>query len=343
MNVSSRSSSNITHLTRADTALNKSGPRSNGFSDWWISGNAEAAILLTLSLVVILSNGVTIVTTLFSKKLKMQFHYWFIFNLALTDFLFGFIIQIEAFDSLVTMPKEVCSISIIALHSLSILTLLGTAMLSLNKYIQLFYPFHYPFLITGPRLIGVFATTWLGVFSLLIGIEVASHDDHYKKNGECFPLPANIKISPDVYNVYLTFALVLYVLPLLIISYTNIRITRLVREHTRRMRNQIVDQEQASQNGLGLNKKDLNAIKTALVIVLTFLCMWLPYYTSTIFRGYCGSCVAMNAFSVTRLLSFLNSAVNPILYGFDKTFRTSCKNVFLRLDNTSTNTQTSNS
>ena len=89
--------------------------------------------------------------------------------------------------------------------------------------------------------------------------------------------------------------------------------------------------KQVSANSPEANKKAAKIIAT---LVGVFACCWLPYIVNVTINISCKGCSPREITSATMILVFLNSAINPILYGIYKPqIRSSLKEVSAKIAN----------
>uniref|UniRef100_A0AAN0LHF2 G protein-coupled receptor n=1 Tax=Polyphagotarsonemus latus TaxID=1204166 RepID=A0AAN0LHF2_9ACAR len=78
---------------------------------------------------------------------------------------------------------------------------------------------------------------------------------------------------------------------------------------------------------------ETKAAKTVGVIVGGFICCWFPFFTVYLVRGLCEdkNCVPEVLLTIFTWLGYINSALNPIIYGmFSKDFRKAFKNIICK-------------
>ena len=84
----------------------------------------------------------------------------------------------------------------------------------------------------------------------------------------------------------------------------------------------------ASSLSNNIPKTEMNLLKTICAIVVVFVCCWLPYVSFNMIRMFGWSADNNAADTTTMWLGFINSAVNPVIYGvMNKQFRNAMKKV----------------
>ncbi|XP_066936877.1 alpha-2A adrenergic receptor-like [Clytia hemisphaerica] len=73
---------------------------------------------------------------------------------------------------------------------------------------------------------------------------------------------------------------------------------------------------------------EMNLLKTVVTIVVVFICCWTPYVLFNMIRMFGSSDDNNIADTITMWLGFINSAVNPVIYGvMNKQFRNAMKEI----------------
>ena len=76
------------------------------------------------------------------------------------------------------------------------------------------------------------------------------------------------------------------------------------------------------------------AAKTLGIIVVLFLICWLPFVILFPIHGFC-ECVPIRLYDASYWMAYINSTMNPFLYGFNKDFRKAFMRLFIKRDTAS--------
>ncbi|XP_078659312.1 neuropeptide FF receptor 1-like [Branchiostoma floridae x Branchiostoma belcheri] len=284
--------------------------------------------------------GNTLVCLVVVKLPRMQnVTNYFILNLAVADLLVAvFCMPFTLVDNIVygwpfgvVMCKLSAATTVISVVA-SVLTLVAIAV---DRYCAVVHPTKD--IITLPRMVQSIAIIWLLAILIALPVIFVKREEPYNPPlcTEEWPSYGSWS-SRDFQKMFsLTLFVFSFVGPLLIITILYMRIAYRIwfRKAPGDERNV---SEQARETA---TKKKVKVIKMLIVVVVVFALSWLPLHTlilvddamsysvdsvySVVVHGYC--------FPVAHWLSYFNSCVNPIIYGyFNHNFRAGFKAILIR-------------
>ena len=75
--------------------------------------------------------------------------------------------------------------------------------------------------------------------------------------------------------------------------------------------------------------QQIKAAKQLGVLLAAFILAWIPYFVIFIVVAFCSDCVSDSVFLLTVWLGYINSSINPLLYGLcNSGFRSAFKKIF---------------
>uniref|UniRef100_A0A3Q3WGY0 G-protein coupled receptors family 1 profile domain-containing protein n=1 Tax=Mola mola TaxID=94237 RepID=A0A3Q3WGY0_MOLML len=145
---------------------------------------------------------------------------------------------------------------------------------------------------------------------------------------------SRVEVAPGVYDCWAQFikpwgprayvtwtTLVIFVLPLLTVIVCQVRICRTVRLNFRTKTHQAGEAAakrlpSRASNVAGVSKARVKTVKMTVVIVLTYIICWTPFFTVQLWSVWddLSSTFPPPTFAVLMLLANLNSCVNPCIY-----------------------------
>ncbi|XP_070552462.1 D(1)-like dopamine receptor [Ptychodera flava] len=299
---------------------------------------AGAVLMIGLAVAIIASNSLILVAILTYRKLRNNYDYLFVFSLSLCDVLVGLLnVPYEATVYILWYPSPLTCATLRAIQvTLKTANLFIVALITLNKYIKIFYPFRYPFLVTGKTVCATLTFAWaFPVAWAAYAVQKLARAESVRVDMQCF----QEKPPKQLAIVFFTMK---FLLPALFLLIGTTRIALLVRDQHRRIASLNVSATgQASEPSSGsmtsqqhLTKKELHAVRLAASIAATFLLFWCPIniisLLTTLLCKRCGGQISITITANVLRLSHLNSAINPILYSLNKPLRAACKQILKR-------------
>lgn len=243
--------------------------------------------------------------------------------------------------------------------TLAFISILHLCLLSVDRYIAIFKPFRYPFIVTRWRISLALPLLWM-VPSIVVNLPSANFDFR----GEVYNCleHENERRGTSPYILVLVFLFVL--VPFSIIAITNAKVFQVAFRHARRL-SRLERSLRASQTHIDGEddqaahirqdkdaefrslKREIRSAKTFAVVVGVFLLCYVPFFTAGTYRKYAGSAVVPDVVIViTMWVAFSNSFCNPLVYGlryapFRKAFKTLCSRAKNKFRGRNTNSTTS--
>ena len=329
-NVSSNASNDVLN----NTTQSRQGPQgylffSEGFTIFIITA------LILIMVAAIIGNTLVCIATSLSPSLRKANTSLFIVSLAVSDLLTA--ILVIPFDVYIILNnglwfhgEAACNIwttAYLLTVPTSNLTLL---VLSIDRYFTLSEPlnkFRGGKFMTRGRIICYITALW--VYSLacallpLTGWKIWRLRPKSVNGGICFFNGSHL------YNILVS--VLHFIVPSLAMCVIYIMIYHQIRRHTRAIRPVDSPVAQNTQASL-LLQRNIRAAKRIAVIVSVFLLCWVPYSILSIIGNLCLQCllrIPQEAFYVTLMAGYLNSALNPILYSFNnRNFMDSYRRLF---------------
>lgn len=239
-------------------------------------------------------------------------------SLALSDLL---AVQIMIFRALTyyNIGREpfVCSLMGRIFGCLLYVSTLHLFILSIDRYIAIFYPLRYRFLVTPRRIVIVLLTIWIvPVLSIHI-IPAAIKELHgYPTFYGCIE-EGFIEASDENNRFHLCFNVaLLFFFPLFAMMVAYYRISKVAWYQSNRVGVAVVSVVPVANIRLPRSRERKWA-KTLAIVIGAFLCCYLPIVVASLVYTFAGG-KANNALEKTLevliLLTFLNTVLNPVIY-----------------------------
>lgn len=318
----------------------------------------QTCFLILIIVAAFLGNSLVVGAVLGSKKLRKSTNY-FIVSLALSDILIALtVMSFHVHHNLNSMEWNlgagVCQMWIFMDLLCSTASITNVALISIDRFLALTYPFKYPQIVNCRRCLLAIATVW-SYSAILSSLSFKN----WSEDATLVDKPACAKIDSSYY-LFSTIFGIFFPLVILVVAYSlvfrlalrqAIAIKALSTPPRPKHREQRTDQKLKSRENMTKNRlliRELKATKTLMIVVGTFLICWFPLFVLILVQQYCLKCIEERLSSTWQqiigiafvyILPRLNSAVNPIIYSiFNRDFRsvfcllgTKVANVFPRV------------
>ena len=283
----------------------------------------NAAILILVMPVILAGNILVVLAVMRFKKLRTSMNL-FIASLAVADILVGcpsiplyvlFFVKGNVYNKYKYLCLSRFS-SVVASMSGSIISL---TFVSLDRYIAVIHPLHYPILMTKRRvkfmLLGIWTYDVVCSSLPLIGVNV------WKEDMPCLffvvlPQPYTMFTVPFVLAICLILSIGMY-----------IAVFRVAKQHKVRMKRVNINSARRQAVHKPRMEKETRTAKVMAFVLLLFIVFWFPFLLTSVMKFLPISeemIEIVKTFCVT--LAMTNSAMNPIIYcwlrqDFRKAFR----------------------
>ncbi|XP_069009777.1 trace amine-associated receptor 13c-like [Embiotoca jacksoni] len=265
-------------------------------------------VMSCFSLLIVALNLLVIISVAHFRRLHTPTNI-LLLSLAVSDFLVGIVIWLgEVF--MTTNCWFLGSLTCIILNFVSLIigssSVGNMVLISIDRYVAICDPLHYPTRITVSRVKLCVCMCWLCsiLYNSLIVKENLTHPGRYNScHGECVIV---INYISGFIDLVLTF-----IFPITVIIVLYMRVFVVAVSQARAMRSHITGvtlQLSATQT---TKKSELKAARTLGVLVVVFLICFCPYYIFSVAGD--NSYTSSAGFFVFHML-FLNSCVNPVIY-----------------------------
>ena len=281
-------------------------------------------VLAFLDLITILGNLLVCITVFSFRYLRTTTNY-LILSLAFSDLLLG--ILVLPFSTLNTIVREwplgsiFCNIYISTDVMLCTVSILNLFAISLERYLAVTKPLVYTRLLVFRRVMWIIGVIWL--FSFLMGFVPIlagwnTHDGHIQNMAN----PSVCVFEGNKIYVLLV-AVGTYFAPLIVMCAVYIRVFIIARGQVRQI-NQLVRQTVRMFNKDSKSRdprlaSDSKATVTLASVVTAFAICWVPYFVLFTIKPFISFTIDPNLDLFVLWLGYINSMLNPFLYGFHNT------------------------
>ncbi|KAF4528603.1 hypothetical protein B566_EDAN009207 [Ephemera danica] len=277
---------------------------------WWFIG-PMAFLLAIVSIASVVGNGLVVATIARHRGMRTRTNL-LLANLAAADILVG---ALDMPFSLVALVKGEWSFGVAACQfnafttGLALMASIHTLMfISIHKYISMTRPFSRAMTPLRISLMACTVWVWSCVYNLLPFFGM-THNVYKIGATQCGPIiPCT---PPQKIHSFLNTSMN-FLVPLIVMSFCNFKISRAVGEHMGRMR------QTSNMNYRNSVLQQKHITVTLIIVMVCFLACWTPYIIYS-----CLLVILTDKESVPPILNpivywcgYLNSACNPIIYAF---------------------------
>ncbi|CAL8343972.1 unnamed protein product [Arctogadus glacialis] len=261
----------------------------------------------------VLGNLFVIVAIAHFKQLHTPPNYLTL-SLAVSDLLLGFLvmlpIMIQTIESCWFFGEMCCKLynsSVVLLCTASILNL---SFISIDRYYAVCHPLLYPRKITVHTAVIMILVTWcasavVGFGMIFLNMNILGIEEFYYNNvaceGGCFLFQSGVSSTVS--------SILYFYIPGVIMLGIYLKIYMVAQRQVRTIGLQ-------NTSSSKVDKHQRKATKTLAFIMGVFLSFWTPFFIINIINPHIGYSVPSALFDTLGWLGYLNSAVNPLVYGF---------------------------
>ncbi|XP_020631268.1 histamine H2 receptor-like [Orbicella faveolata] len=303
----------------------------------------KTLFLVLIAVANITGNSSICLVVLKDRHLRVTVRNYAVASLALVDLLS---VQIMIFQVLTyfNIGKEafMCSLMGRIFGCLLYISILHLFTLSLDRYVAIFYPLRYRFMVTPRRAAVVLLTIWIvPIFSILflpaIKLDLHGYASFYGCMDESL-----IEITDKKNHIHMGLNVTfLFFLPLLVMMWAYCRISKVAWYQANRVGVAVISAVRLPLGGRLPRARDRKWAKTLAIVIGAFLGCYLPIVVASLVHIYSEETSFRSLGKVLEILlflTFLNTVLNPMIYSLrSNDYRKAFKRIF------GTHTQESNS
>ena len=238
-------------------------------------------------------------------------------SLAVSDCMVGLLIcfQIMLIDGCWYLGDLTCALYLVVDYVITSASIGTMVLISVDRYVAIFFPLHYPSKVTTDRAKMCVSLCWMcsTLFHSLLLMSSLEQPGRYNScSGECVVF---LDYIGGLFDVCFSF-----IGPVTVIIILYLRVFVVVVYQARAMRAHVA--AVARQRSVSVKRSEIKAARTLAVVVVVFLICTCPYFCVLLAAQDAG----VSAASVTVLLFYFNSTLNPLIYTlFYPWFRKSVK------------------
>uniref|UniRef100_A0A3B5R8T4 Trace amine-associated receptor 8a-like n=1 Tax=Xiphophorus maculatus TaxID=8083 RepID=A0A3B5R8T4_XIPMA len=286
-----------------------------------LSPSVSLVIHLTLSsisLLTVFSNLLVIISIYHFKRLHSPTNI-LLLSLAVSDCLVGFLIsfQIVLIDGCWYLGDIMCALYVVLDYAITAASIGTMVLISVDRYVAICYPLHYSSKVTTERVKMCVSLCWMIAFlchSLLLKDSLQKPGRYNSCFGECVVVLDYVGGIVDL--------LISFIGPVAAILILYVRVFVVAVSQARAMQTHLAAVSLQGSVKITAKKSEIKAAVILGVVVVVFLICTCPYFCVILMAED----AAVNASSVTFLLFYFNSTLNPLIYAlFYPWFRKSVK------------------
>ncbi|CAB3367135.1 Hypothetical predicted protein [Cloeon dipterum] len=288
-------------------------------------------VLAFLSLITslgVLSNLTILATVWLDHRLRNS-TCCFICSLAVADLVvLTFAVPREAYqDFLGFWPYSeiLCDVTIVVDLTFSTASLLSVMLLAVDRYMSIRMPFSYSHWMTKKLVALTLIAVWtISIVTIAVPISLSHVYNHHELEGEKIVCLAKFMpysaLMVSFFNFGLPCTAMVYI-------YTRLYLqAKAASDEIRKLKKSLLRADDVESRPavtvLQRFRNDYKAAMTVGLIMGSYLVCWLPFFVVEILHSFNQNCCSDLAFKVGIWMGFVNSALNPIIYGLmDKKIR----------------------
>ncbi len=274
-------------------------------------------LLVSAMIVTILGNSVVIISIAHFKQLQTPTNI-LVMSLALADLLLGLVVMpfsmIRSVDGCWYYGDAFC-----LLHStfdlfLTSVSILHLVCIAIDRHQAVCYPLQYPTRITIPVAWVMVMISWAMIAAYSYGLLYSKANveglEEYIESiyciGRCSLLFSKLWSVLDT--------LITFFFPCSVMVGLYVRIFVVAKKHVRTIGE--ANQHENENVFKSSRRSERKAAKTLGVVVGAFIICWLPFFINSLMDPYINFSTPLALFEVFVWLGYINSTINPIIYGF---------------------------
>ncbi|KAM4560791.1 trace amine-associated receptor 13c-like [Fundulus diaphanus] len=274
--------------------------------------------LSSISLLTVFLNLLVIISIYHFKKLHSPTNI-LLLSLAVSDCMVGFLIsfQIVLIDGCWYLGDIMCAFYFILDYVITTVSIGTMVLISVDRYIAICYPLHYPSKVTEERAKMCVSVFWMCsiLYHCVLLRDNLQHPGRYNScSGECLVF---LDYIGGVFDLLSSF-----ICPVTLIILLYVRVFVVVVSQAREMQSHVAAASLQGSVKVTAKKSEMKAAIILGVVVVVFLICTCPYFCVTLIAED----AAVSSSSVVFLLFYFNSTLNPLIYAlFYPWFRKSVK------------------
>ena len=272
--------------------------------------------------------------------LRQQFSSVFIVNLAMCDFLMALFSMPFSLGALIhhgwPFTTFLCHFNGFSNQILGISSILTLAVISIDRFYAVIIPLKYRAKMTMQKAFNSVCYVWIqaAVFSLV----PALYGWYIFNDNYFFCTFSSVYDDRDKLAFHYCLYFCNFAVPLVIMLVAYYQIFQVARRHSQRIAPAVITLGTfGAQNLANIRKevgrqREARAARKIILVIATFLCCNAPYTTMRLLEllGGCKLELPMIVTVCARLLNFLKSSLDPLIYGlFQRRFRCALSTIFL--------------
>ncbi|XP_060761635.1 trace amine-associated receptor 13c-like [Neoarius graeffei] len=274
-------------------------------------------LLMFAIIITILGNSVVIISIAHFKQLHTPTNI-LVMSLALTDLILGVIVMpfslIRSVDGCWYFGQEFCFVHSNVDMYLTTVSVFHLICIAIDRYEAVCYPLQYPTRVTIPVAWLMVAISWIAAavysFGLLVSKANVEHLDEYIASTYC------LGYCTIMFNALWSVldTCICFMLPCSVMIFLYAKIFLISKKHARKLDGVKQGKNDLTKFSQKL-KQENKAAKTLGIVVGAFNLCWMPFYINSLVDPYINYATHLIFYDVFGWLGYINSALNPIIYG----------------------------
>ncbi|XP_072319735.1 5-hydroxytryptamine receptor 4 [Eucyclogobius newberryi] len=280
---------------------------------------------LSLAIVcTVVGNSLVVLSIAYFKRLRSPTNS-FVMSLAVADCLVGLVVMpysmVRTIDGCWLFGPLFCQIHSSLDVMLCTASIFHLSCIAFDRYYAVCNPLCYASKMSNNRVVSLIVICW--VFPSFISVGPVTLELHVASTDVQMPEDGCVFVVNQVYAV--VASVVSFYLPMLIMLLAYWKIYKVAKRQARQisaMESQTVKDTSKKQRHRNAMKRERKAAKILGIVMGVFLLFWMPFFTVNVVDPFIGYRTGVVVWDVFLWLGYLNSSLNPFLYGlFNRSFR----------------------
>ncbi|XP_074514050.1 trace amine-associated receptor 13c-like [Sebastes fasciatus] len=268
-------------------------------------------LLSSISLITVALNLLVIISISHFRQLHTPTNL-LLLSLAVSDLLVGFLlmpVEIIYIEACWFLGDILCTLYYVVDYIITSASVANMVLISIDRYIAICDPMHYPTKITNRRAQISVCLCWIwSVFYRIVLLH--DHLEQPGRSNSCFG-ECVVVINYIAGMVDLVFT---FIIPIAVIIVLYLRVFLVAVSQARAMRSHIAAPTAQRVGNVTMRKKEMKAARTLGIVIVVFLICFCPYYYPTLAGEDTSVDASSAAFEIW--LAHFNSCLNPVIYAF---------------------------
>ncbi|XP_078795775.1 trace amine-associated receptor 13c-like [Oryzias latipes] len=278
---------------------------------YWTKAMFVNILLPVISVITVVLNLLVIISISHFRQLHSPTNI-LLLSLAVSDFLVGLLllpIEIYRNTSCWFLGEIMCAICYYLTCYIPFISIGNIVFISIDRYVAICYPLHYPTRITAAKVKMGVSLCWLW-YAFYSTFYIKDHIIHLiARNVSCLgQCSVALDYATGFVDLILTF---IFPVTVIVFLYTRVFVVAVIQ--ARSMRSQVSFVSAQHPGKVKAKRSELKAARTLGVLVFTYLSCFCPFYMYSLIEN---NLTSTSYAYLLFVVAYFNSCINPVIYTF---------------------------